>query len=130
MTSFLKVWKYAKNTDNHCWSAVFQYFECMVPKIFYSCFLYLRNKKVINFQIFLTLIQEKCWPQQKLWYLASLISNFWSLQDSYDICKTVWSIFVHNLVTIEQKIKKWWRGVQWTPTPNLFNLQKTQPLWG
>ena len=25
-------------------------------------------------------------------------------------CRTVWSIFVHNLVAIEQKIKKLWRS--------------------
>ena len=31
------------------------------------------------------------------------------------------SIFVHNLITIEQKIKKWSPPL---PPPNLFNLQK------
>ena len=77
-----------------------QYFECIFPKTCYSCFLCLRNRKVINVQIFPTLVQEKCWSQQKLWYLAKNVVAFW--------CRTVWSIFVHNLVTTEQKIKKWW----------------------
>ena len=48
MTSFIKVLKHAKIADNHCWSAVMQYFECMVPKTFYLCFLCLRNQKVSN----------------------------------------------------------------------------------
>ena len=99
MTLFLKVLTHAKNTDNHCWSAVMQYFECMVPKTFYSCFLCLRNEKVINFQIFPTLVQEKCWPQQK--------NYIWPKMSSFDAGQSE-SIFVHNLVTIEQKIKKWW----------------------
>ena len=53
-------------------------------KNFYSCHLCLRNKKVINPQIYPTLIQEKCWPQQKLWYLAKNVVVTW--------CWTVWSI--------------------------------------
>ena len=47
-----------------------QYFECMVPKTFYLSFLCLRKEKVMNFQIFPVLVQEKCEPQQKLRYLA------------------------------------------------------------
>ena len=66
MTSFLKGLAHAKNTDNHCWSAVLQYFEYMVPKTFYSCLLCLRSKKIISFQVFSILFQEKCWPQQQL----------------------------------------------------------------
>ena len=129
MTSFLKVQIHAKNADNHCWSAAMQYFEYMLPKTFYSCFLCLRNEKVLNFQNFSTLVQEKCWSQQKLWYLAKNVFVI--------LCRTVWSIFAHNLVTIEQQIKTWKRGrggercwVQWTPPPNLFNLQKAQLLQG
>ena len=83
------------NTDN----TVMEYFECMVLETFYSCSLCLRNEKVINFQIFPSLVQEKCWPQQKLWYLAKNVVFVW--------CKTVSSIF----------------GVSNGP-PNLFNLQK------
>ena len=113
--SFLKVLTHAKNTDNHCWSAVMQYFECMVPKTFYSCFLCLRNKKVINFQVFPILVQ-KCWPQQKLWHLAKNVVVIW--------CRTVWSIFVHNLVTIEQKVKKWWREGPMDSPPTVFELQR------
>ena len=60
MTSFIKVLTHAKDTDNHCGSAVMQYFKCMVPKIFYSCLPCLRNEKVIDFQNFPTLVQEKC----------------------------------------------------------------------
>ena len=119
MTSFLKVLTHAENTDNHCWSAAMQYFECMIPKTFYSsCFLCLRNKKVINFQIFPTLFQEKWWPQQKLWYLAKNVVIIW--------WKTVWSIFVHNLVKIELKIKKWWRegGESNGPLPPTYLTSK------
>ena len=118
MASFPKVLTHAKNTDNHCWSAVMQYFECMVPKTFYSCFLCLRNEKVINFQFFPTLVQEKSWPQQLLWYLAKNVVAIW--------CRTVWSIFVHNLVTIEQKIKKWWRECLMPPAAYL-NSKKLNP---
>ena len=102
-----------------------QYFECMVPKTFYSCFLCLRSKKVISFQIFPTLVQEKCWPQKKLWYLAKNVFIIWY--------RIVWGIFVHNLVTIEQK-KRYGKeeveggGSNESPSPpNLFNLQKAQP---
>ena len=34
MASFQEVLTHAKNTDNHCWSAIMQYFEYMVPKTF------------------------------------------------------------------------------------------------
>ena len=118
MTSFLKVLTHAKNTDNHCWSTAMQCFKCMVPKTFYSCFLCLRNEKVINFQFFPTLVQEKSWPQQLLWYLAKNVVAIW--------CRTVWSIFVHNLVTIEQKIKKWWRECLMPPAAYL-NSKKLNP---
>ena len=119
MTSFLKVLTHAKNTDNHWWRAVIQYFECMVPKTFYSCFLCLRNEKVIDFQIFPTPVQEKSWPQQKLWCLAKNVSVIW--------CRTVWSIFVHNLVTNEQKIKKWWREGVGPMDPPLTYLTSKKP---
>ena len=125
MTSFLKVLTQAKNTDSHCWSGVMQYFECMVPKTFYSCFLCLRNKKVINFQIFPTLVQEKYWSQQKLWYLAKNVVVIWY--------RIVWSIFMHNLVTIEQKIKKWWRGGEGpmdAPPPQPIKPLETPTLVG
>ena len=120
MASFLKVLIHAKNTDNHCWSAAMQYFEYVVPKTFYTCFLCFRNEKVINFQISPTLVQEKCWPQQELWYLAKYVFVIW--------CRTVWSIFVHDLVTIEQKAQKWWRGgpIQWTP-PIYLTSKKPNP---
>ena len=118
MTSFLKVLTHAKNIDNHWSSAVIHYFECMVRKTFYSCFLWLRNKKVINFQIFHTLFQKKCWPQQKLWYLAKNVPTIW--------CRPVWSFFVHNFVTIEQKIKKWTRrgGSPMDPFPPTYLTSK------
>ena len=38
------------------------------PKPFYSYFLWLRNEKVRTFQIFPTLVQEKCWPQLFYFY--------------------------------------------------------------
>ena len=120
LTSFQEVLTHVKNTDNHCWSAAMQYFECMIPKTFYSCFLCLRNKKVINFQILPTLVQEKCWHQQKLWYIVKNVVVIW--------CRTVWSIFVHNLVTIEQNNKEMVKRGSNGPPPNLFNLLKAQPL--
>ena len=76
---------------------------------FYSCHLCLRNKKVINFQIYPTLVQENCWHQQKKWYLVKNVVITW--------CWTVWSIFVHNLVTI-----------QWTP-PTYLTFKKCKPCW-
>ena len=121
MTSFLKVLTHAKNIDNHWSSAAIHYFECMVRKTFYSCFLWLRNKKVINFQIFHTLFQKKCWPQQKLWYLAKNVPTIW--------CRPVWSIFAHNFVTIEQKLKKWTRrgGSPMDPSPPTYLTSKKSP---
>ena len=100
--------------------------EFIVPKTFYSCFLCLRNEKVINFQVFPTLVQENCWPQQKLWYLTKNVVAIW--------CRTVWSIFVYKLVTIELKTKKclrgWRRGgvlMDPLPLPTYLTSKKPNP---
>ena len=123
LTSFLKVLTHAKNIDNHWSSAVIHYFECMVRKTFYSCFLWLRNKKVINFQIFHTLFQKKCWPQQKLWYLAKKCSHHLMQASLKFLCAQ----FCYDWTKNKEMDKE--RGQSNGPlSPNLFNLQKAQLL--
>ena len=63
-------------------------------------------------------VSKKCWPQQKLWYLAKNVPTIW--------CRPVCSIFVHNFVTIEQKIKKWTRrgGSPMDPFPPTYLTSK------
>ena len=77
----------------------------------------------MNFQIFPVLVQEKCEPQQKLRYLAKNVL-IW--------CRTIWSIFVYNLVTIEQKIEKWWRRINPTyltsKMPNSCRIKKKEQI--
>ena len=51
MASFQEVLTHAKNTDNHCWNAFMQYFECMVPKTLFMlpCFKKRKSRKFSNF---------------------------------------------------------------------------------
>ena len=43
-------------------------------------------------------------------------------------CRTVWSIFVQNVVTIEQKIMKWWMGEPMDATAAYLAFKNPNPV--
>ena len=109
MTSFLKVLTHAENTDNHCWSAVMQYFECVVPKTFLfmpPLFKKQKSHKSSNLS----------YP-----YSRKVLTSAKIMISGQKCCRHLMldsvKYFVHNLVT-----------VQWTPSTHLTS-KKHNPCW-